>query len=113
MTPAYAKHVYQKHLKETVAVKRIAGTGSSRMVNTYATKGRVYRGDRRELVGGIAQQDWIAILNAEPLVAAGLSTDVMIGDYVIDADGVEYSVTEVKPRRVKAVMIAFELTLRA
>jgi hypothetical protein len=73
----------------------------------------VFSAARRELVGGIAQQDMTAIISAQELFDAGLPSDVAIGDYLIDQDGIEHSVHEVKPRRVAGVMVGYELTVRA
>ena len=79
----------------------------------YSTVGRVFDGERRELTGGIAQQDRKAIIYAQALFDAGLASDVVIGDFLIDQDGIEHTVYEVKARRVEGVMIAYELTVRA
>lgn len=111
MTPARAKAHYKENLKEVVSIRRITGSGSTRVDASYASVGRVFKGERKELVGGIAQQDITAIVYADDLSDAGLPSDVQIGDYLI-AEGIEYSVYEVKPRRVQAVMIAYELTIR-
>jgi len=110
---ATAKALYRENLYEPVSIRRITGSGSSRTDVSYATVGRVYRGDQKELVGGVAQQNMIAILYAQQLFDNGLPSDVVIGDYLIDQDGIEHTVVEVKPRRVEAVMIAYELTVRA
>jgi len=40
-------------------------------------------------------------------------SDVEVGDYLIDQDGIEYTVYEVKHRRVEGEMIGYELTVRA
>jgi len=37
----------------------------------------------------------------------------VIGDYLIDQDGIEHSVYEVQARRVEGVLVAYELTVRA
>lgn len=108
-----AQAQYRENLHEPVSIRRITGSGSSRTDEGYATVGRVYRGDQKELVGGIAQQNMIAIIYAQQLFDAGLPSDVVIGDYLIDQDGLQYTVVEVKPRRVEAVMVAYELTIRA
>ena len=79
----------------------------------YSTVGRVFDGERRELTGGIAQQDRTAIIYAQALFDAGLASDVVLGDFLIDQDGIEHTVYEVKARRVEGVMIAYELTVRA
>jgi hypothetical protein len=107
-----AQAQYREHLHEPVTIRRITGSGSTRTDESYATVGRVYRGDQKELVGGIAQQNLIAIIYAQALFDAGLPS-VVIGDYLIDQDGLQYTVVEVKPRRVEAVMVAYELTVRA
>ena len=112
MTPELAKARYKKNLHEVVSIRRITGSGSTRVDATYATVGRVFKGERKELVGGVAQQDITAIVYADDLFDAGLPSDVKIGDYFIDQDAIEYSVYEVKFRRVQAVMIAYELTVR-
>jgi hypothetical protein len=112
MTPTRAKQHYKANLKEPVSIRRIIGTGVGKTDNTYDTVGRVFKGERKELVGGVAQQDITAIVYAQDLLDAGLPSDVKIGDYLIDQDDLEYSVYEVKFRRVKAVMIAYELTVR-
>lgn len=112
MNPKRAQRIYKNHLHEPVTIRRIVGSGSARTVSDFATMGRVFKGERKELVAGISQQDVTAIVNAELLESDGLTGDVVIGDYLIEQSGAEYTVTEVKPRRVKAVMIAYELTLR-
>jgi len=108
-----AQAQYRENLHEPVTIRRITGSGSARTDESYATVGRVFRGDQKELVGGVAQQNLTAIIYAQHLFDAGMSFDVVIGDYLIDQDGLQYSVVEVKPRRVEAVMIAYELTIRA
>jgi hypothetical protein len=113
VTPARAKALYRENLHEPVSIRRITGTGPSRVDETFSTVGRVFNSARRELTGGIAQQDRTAIVDAQTLFDAGLAFDVMVGDYLIDQDGIEHTVYEVKPRRVDAVTIAYELTVRA
>jgi len=108
-----AKEEYRNNLHEPVSIRRITGTGPSRVDATYSTVGRVYDGERRELTGGIAQQDRTAIIYADDLFAAGLASDVVLGDFLIDQDGIEHTVYEVKARRVEGVLIAYELTVRA
>jgi hypothetical protein len=113
VTPARAKALYRENLHEPVSIRRITGTGPSRVDESYATVGRVFDADRRELTGGIAQQDRKAIIYAQALFDAGLAFDVMTGDFLIDQNGLEHTVYEVKARRVDGVMIAYELTVRA
>jgi hypothetical protein len=113
VTPARAKALYRENLHEPVSIRRIIGTGPSRVDESYATVGRVFDADRRELTGGIAQQDRKAIIYAQALFDAGLAFDVMTGDFLIDQNGIEHTVYEVKARRVDGVMIAYELTVRA
>ena len=113
MNPDEAKAVYRENLHEPVSIRRITGTGPSRVDETYATVGRVFDGERRELTGGIVQQDRKAIIYAQSLFDAGLAYDVLVGDYLIDQAGIEHTVQEVKVRRVEAVTIAYELTVRA
>lgn len=113
MSPAEVKALYRENLHEPVSIRRITGTGPSRVDETYSTIGRVFDGERRELTGGIAQQDRKAIIYAQALFDAGLAFDVMVGDYLIDQAGLEHTVHEVKVRRVEAVTIAYELTVRA
>jgi hypothetical protein len=108
-----AKAHYRKNLHEPVSIRRITGTGPSRVDETYSTVGRVFDGERRALSGGIAQQDRTAIVDAQALFDAGLASDVMIGDFLIDQNGIEHTVYECKARRVEGVMIAYELTVRA
>ena len=95
------------------ALARDLGTGESRVDESYATVGRVFDGERRELTGGIAQQDRKAIIYAQALFDAGLAFDVMIGDFLIDQNGIEQTVYEVKARRVDGELVAYELTIRA
>ena len=108
-----AKELYRTNLHEPVSVRRITGSGETRTDTTYATLGRVFAAERKELTGGIAQQDRTAIISAPELFAAGLPSDVEIGDYLIDQDGIEHSIYECKHRRVAGVLIAYELTVRA
>jgi hypothetical protein len=108
-----AKALYRENLHEAVSIRRITGTGPSRVDETYSTIGRVFDGERRELTGGIAQQDRKAIIYAQPLFDAGLAFDVMIGDFLIDQGGLEHTVYEVKARRVDGELVAYELTVRA
>ena len=108
-----AMALYRENLHEPVSIRRITGTGPSRVDETFSTVGRVFDGERRELTGGIAQQDRKAIIYAQPLFDAGLAFDVIVGDYLIDQAGIEHTVSEVKVRRVEAVTIAYELTVRA
>jgi hypothetical protein len=108
-----AKQQYRENLHEPVAIRRITGSGPSRTDVTYSTVGRVFNAARRELTGGFAQQDRTAIIYAPPLFDAGLPFDVMIGDYLIDQDGIQHTVYEVKVRRVEGETIAYELTVRA
>ena len=110
------RSLYRQYLNEPVSIRRITGTGTGRTDTTYATVGRLNASNnaaRKELTGGIAQQDRTAIVDAQTLFDAGLAFDVMVGDYLIDQDGIEHTVYEVKPRRVDAVTIAYELTVRA
>jgi len=111
--PARSKALYRENLHEAVSIRRISGTGTGRVDTTYATVGRVFNSQRKELTGGIAQQDRTAIIYADYLFDAGLPSDVEIGDYLIDQDGIEHSVYEVQHRRVEAVLIGYELTVRA
>jgi hypothetical protein len=104
---------YRDNLHEQVTIRRITGTGPSRVDETYSTVGRVFDGERRELTGGIAQQDRTAIIYAQALFDAGLASDVVIGDFLIDQNGIEHTVYEVKARRVEGELIAYELTVRA
>ena len=108
-----SKALYRENLHEPVSIRRITGTGPSRVDETFSTVGRVFDGERRELTGGISQQDRKAIIYAQALFDAGLAFDVMVGDYLIDQAGIEHTVYEVKARRVDAVTIAYELTVRA
>jgi len=108
-----AKAHYRNNLHEPVTIRRITGTGPSRVDETYSTVARVFDGERRELTGGIAQQDRTAIIYAQTLFDAGLASDVVIGDFLIDQNGIEHTVYEVKARRVEGVLIAYELTVRA
>ena len=108
-----AQALYRENLHEPVSIRRITGTGESRVDESYATVGRVFDGERRELTGGIAQQDRKAIIYAQALFDAGMAFDVMIGDYLIDQAGLEHTVYEVKARRVDGVLVAYELTVRA
>jgi len=110
---ARAKALYRENLHEPVSIRRITGIGPSRVDETFSTVGRVFDGERRELTGGIAQQDRKAIIYAQALFDAGLAYDVLVGDYLIDQAGIEHTVHEVKVRRVDAVTIAYELTVRA
>jgi hypothetical protein len=113
VTPTRAKQLYQENLHEPVSIRRITGTGPSRVDESFPTVGRVFDAERRELTGGIAQQDRTAIIYAQTLFDAGLPSDVVIGDFLIDQDGIEHTVYEVKARRVEGEMIAYELTVRA
>ena len=113
MNPDKVKAVYLENLHEPVSIRRITGIGPSRVDETFSTVGRVFDGERRELTGGIAQQDRKAIIYAQSLFDAGMAFDVMVGDFLIDQAGIEHTVYEVKPRRVEAVTIAYELTVRA
>jgi hypothetical protein len=113
MTPDEARRDYLENLHEPVSIRRITGTGPSRVDATYSTVGRVFDGERRELTGGIAQQDRKAIIYAQSLFDDGLASDVVLGDFLIDQDGIEHTVYEVKARRVEGVLIAYELTVRA
>jgi len=105
--------LYRENLHESVGIRRITGTGESRVDITYATVGRVFKGQRKELTGGFAQQDLTAIIYAPDLFAAGLPSDVVIGDFLIDQGGIEHSIYEVQARRVEGVLVAYELTVRA
>lgn len=110
------RSLYQQFLFEPVAIRRITGTGPSRVDASFATVGRMNASSnaaRKELTGGFAQQDLTAIIYAPDLFAAGLPSDVVIGDYLIDQGGIEYTVYEVQARRVEGVLIAYELTVRA
>jgi hypothetical protein len=111
MTPARAKVAYKKHLSEPVSIRRIAGPG--RAFVSYPTVGRIFGTQRKELTGGIAQQDLTAIVYAQDLFDAGMPSDVVIGDLLVDPDGNEHSVYSVAARRVAGVMVAYELTVRA
>jgi hypothetical protein len=110
---ARAKALYRENLHEPVSIRRITGIGPSRVDETFSTVGRVFDGERRELTGGIAQQDRKAIIYAQALLDGGLASDVMLGDFLLDQDGIEHTVYEVKARRVEGVMVAYELTVRA
>jgi len=108
--------LYRQFLSEPVTIRRITGTGTGRLDETYATVGRLNASNnaaRKELTGGIAQQDLTAIIYSQDLFDNGLPSDVVIGDYLIDQDGIEHSVYECKHRRVEGVMIGYELTVRA
>jgi hypothetical protein len=107
------RSLYRRYLSEPVSIRRITGIGTGRVDVSYATVGRVFNGERKELTGGIAQQDRTAIIYAQALFDAGLPSDVEVGDYLIDQDGIEHSVYEVKHRRVEGVMVGYELTVRA
>jgi len=114
MTLADEAHVlYRQNLHEAVSIRRISGSGTGRVDTSYPTVGRVFNSQRKELTGGIAQQDRTAIIYAGYLFDAGMPSDVEVGDYLIDQDGIEYSVYECKHRRVAGVLIAYELTVRA
>ena len=108
-----AKANYRENLHEPVSIRRITGSGPSRTDVTYATVGRVFNAERKELTGGFAQQDRTAIIYAPLLFDAGMPSDVVIGDYLIDQDGIQHTVYEVQVRRVEGVTIAYELTVRA
>ena len=108
-----AQQLYRENLHEAVSIRRISGNGTGRVDTSYPTVGRVFNSQRKELTGGIAQQDRTAIVYAGYLFDAGMPSDVEIGDYLIDQDGIEHSVYEVKHRRVEGEMIAYELTVRA
>ena len=108
-----AQELYRQNLHEPVSIRRITGSGPDRTDVRYATVGRVFAAERKELTGAIAQQDRTAIVCAQPLFEAGLPSDVVTGDYLIDQDGIEHTVYEVKHRRVEGVMIGYELTVRA
>jgi hypothetical protein len=108
-----ARQLYRDNLHEPVTIRRITGTGTGRLDATYATVGRMWKGERKELTGGIAQQDVNAIIYSQALFDNGLPSDVEIGDYLINQDGIEYTVYEVKARRVEAVLVGYELTVRA
>jgi hypothetical protein len=110
---AEVRALYQEHLHELVSIRRISGTGTGRVDASFATVGRVWKGARKELTGGIAQQDLNAIIYSQALFDNGLPSDVVIGDYLIDQDGIEHSVYEVQARRVEGVLVAYELTVRA
>jgi hypothetical protein len=105
--------LYRRYLSEPVSIRRITGSGTGRIDASYATVGRVFNSARKELTGGFAQQDLTAIIYAQDLFDEGLPSDVVIGDYLIDQDGIEHSVYEVQARRVEGVLIAYELTARA
>jgi len=114
VNPSEAQAVYRQNLHEPVTIRRITGgSGPSRVDATYATFGRVFAAERKELTGGIAQQDRTAIICAQPLFDVGLPSDVVIGDFLIDQNGAEYSIYEVKHRRIQGVLVAYELTVRA
>lgn len=113
MTPERAKAHYKRNLHEPVSIRRITGSGTARTDVSYATVGRVFNAQRQELTGGIAQQDLTAIVYAQDLFDNGLPSHVVVGDYLIDQDGIEHSVYEVAARRVSGVMVGYELTVRA
>ena len=113
MTPKQAKTAYRKHLHEPVTIRRVTGFGSERTDESFATVGRVFRGEHKELTGGFAQQNMVAIVYAQALFDDGMVPDVVIGDYLVEQDGTEHSVLEVKPRRVQGIMVGYELTIRA
>jgi len=113
VNPETAKRLYRDNLYEPVTIRRIVGAGSTKVIETYVSHGRVYRGERRELVGGIAQQEYNAVVDATQLFNSGLVGDVQTQDYLIDMNGKRYTVTEVKPRRVKTTMVGYKLTLKA
>jgi len=108
--------LYRENLHEPVSVRRITGTGTGRVDTSFATVGRLNASSnaaRKELTGGYAQQDLTAIVYAPDLFAAGLPSDVVIGDFLIDQGGIEHSIYEVQARRVEGVLVAYELTVRA
>jgi hypothetical protein len=108
--------LYRENLHEPVSIRRITGTGTGRVDASFATVGRLNASSnaaRKELTGGYAQQDLTAIIYAPDLFAAGLPSDVVIGDYLIDQQGIEHSIYEVQARRVEGVLVAYELTVRA
>jgi hypothetical protein len=108
-----ARQLYRENLHEAVSIRRITGTGTGRVDESYATVGRVFNAERKELTGGIAQQDLTAIIYAQELFDNGLPSHVVIGDYLVDQDGIEHSVYEVKVRRVEGELVGYELTVRA
>ena len=110
------RSLYRQYLKEPVSNRRITGTGTGRVDASYATVGRLNASNnaaRKELTGGVAQQDLTAIIYSQSLFDNGLPSDVVIGDFLIDQDGIEHSVYEVQARRVEGVLVAYELTVRA
>jgi len=110
------RSLYRQFLSEPVTIRRITGTGTGRSDTSYATVGRMNASNnaaRKELTGGFAQQDLTAIIYAQDLFDAGLPSDVVIGDYLIDQGGIEHSIYEVQARRVEGVLVAYELTVRA
>jgi hypothetical protein len=110
------RSLYRRYLSEPVSIRRITGIGTGRTDTTYATVGRLNASNnaaRKELTGGIAQQDLTAIIYSQDLFDNGMPSDVMIGDYLVDQDGIEHSVYEVQARRVEGVLVAYELTVRA
>ena len=108
-----AKAHYRENLHEPMSIRRITGSGPGRTDASYATVGRLFNAARKELTGGIAQQDRTAIICAQPLIDAGLTSEVELGDFLIDQAGIEHTIYEVKARRVEGVMIGYELTVRA
>jgi len=110
------RSLYRQYLKELVSIRRIRDTGTGRTDESYATVGRMNASNnaaRKELVGGIAQQDLTAIIYSQDLFDNGMPSDVELGDILIDQDGIEHSVEEVQARRVEGVLVAYELTVRA
>jgi hypothetical protein len=113
MMPGRAKAAYKKYLVEPVSIRRITGSGVDRVDASYPTVARIFNTQHKQLTGGIAQQDLTAIVYAQDLFDAGLSSDVAIGDLLVDPQGNEHSVYSVAARRAAGVMVAYELTVRA
>jgi len=66
--------LYRQFLSEPVTIRRITGTGTGRLDETYATVGRLNASNnaaRKELTGGIAQQDLTAIIYSQDLFDNG------------------------------------------
>lgn len=116
MTPDSIKADYREMLTEVgeiVTVRRYSGSGENRPYFDASVLARVVDYEPRELVGLIAQGDRKLILLADDLVQAQFVLPIQKDDKVV-VRGKELNIqgADDNTRRVKGILIAYELQVR-
>jgi hypothetical protein len=112
MNAAEIRAAYARELKQTVGVRRYTGAGSTRPRFDAFVRAKATQEGATELIGTVAEFDWIVIVLVEDLIAAQFALPLTTNDKLVVA-GKELAIVNPKTRPAPdGTIVAYEIRAR-